>query len=73
MNSEALYIDLAEDQVITMALLADKVLPVDAFAQKYAALIQEHYQEHYQARGQDRDDEAAYREAEELHDYLIGL
>ena len=69
MNSEALYLDRADDQVITMALLADKALPVEAFAQKYAALIQEHYQ----ARGQDRDDEAAYREAEKLHDYLIGL
>jgi hypothetical protein len=69
MNSEALYLDLAEDQVITMALLADKVLPIHVFAEKYAALIQEHYQ----ARGQDRDDEAAYREAENLHAYLMGL
>ena len=68
MNSEALYIDLAENEVITIALLADKALPVDVFAQKYAALIQEHYQ----ARGQDRDAEAAYREAEGLHAYLMG-
>ena len=69
MNSETLYIELAEDQVITMALLADKALPVDVFAAKYAALIQEHYQ----ARGEDRDDDAAYREAADLHAYLMGL
>ncbi len=68
MNTEALYIDLAEDQVITMALLADKALPVDVFAEKYTALIQEHYRAH----GQDRDDETAYREAADLHAYLIG-
>lgn len=69
MNSEALYIDLAENEVITIALLADKALPVDVFAEKYAALIQEHYQVH----GQERDDEAAYREAADLHSYLMGL
>ena len=69
MNSEALYVDLAENEVITIALLADKALPVDVFAEKYVALIQEHYQ----ARGQDRDDEAAYREAADLHAYLMGL
>jgi hypothetical protein len=68
MNSEALYIDLAENEVITLALLADKALSVDDFAKKYAALIQEHYQ----ARGQDRDAEAAYREAADLHAYLMG-
>ena len=68
MNSEALYIELAENEVITIALLADKDLPVDVFVKKYATLIQEHYQ----ARGQDRDDEGAYREAADLHAYLMG-
>ena len=67
MNSEALYIDLAENEVITIALLADKSLPADAFASKYKNLIQEHYR----ARNLDRDDYAAYREAEALHAYLM--
>jgi hypothetical protein len=69
MNSESLYLDLAEDQVITMALLADKVLSADAFAQKYAALVQEHYQ----ARGIHLDEDHALKEASALHDYLLGL
>lgn len=69
MNSEALYIDLAEDQVITMALLADKALDVDTFAEKYTALIQEHYR----ARGDELDEDAAYQEAADLHAYLLGL
>ncbi len=68
MNSEALYIDLAENEVITIALLADKTLPVDVFAEKYVVLIHEHYR----ARGQNRDAEAAYREAAGLHAYLMG-
>jgi hypothetical protein len=68
MNSEALYVDLAENEVITIALLADKSLPVDAFAKKYTSLIQEHYR----ARGLDRDDHAACREAAALHAYLMG-
>ena len=69
MNSEALYLDLADDKVITIALLADKALPADVFAEKYAALVQEHYQAH----GDARDDEAAHREAADLHAYLMGL
>ena len=69
MNSEALYLDLADDKVITIALLADKALPADVFAEKYAALVQEHYQ----AQGNDRGDEAAYREAADLHAYPMGL
>ena len=68
MNSEALYIDLAENEVITIALLADKSLPAEVFANKYKSLIQEHYS----ARGLERDDQAAYREAEALHAYLMG-
>ncbi|WP_295447860.1 hypothetical protein [uncultured Thiodictyon sp.] len=68
MNSEALYVDLAENEVITIALLADKSLPVDAFANKYKDLIQEHYK----ARGLDRDDRVAYDEAAALHAYLMG-
>lgn len=68
MNLDALYIELAENKVIAIALLADKVLPADAFAQKYAALIQEHCQAH----GEVCDAATAYREAAHLHTYLTG-
>ena len=50
MTSEALYVDLAENEVITIALLANKSLPVDVFAtlvgvlvaqKEYAALVRD--------------------------------
>jgi hypothetical protein len=69
MNSESLYIDLSEDQLVCFTLLADKALPVNEFAQKYATAVQERYQ----ARGLDLDHDGAVRQAAKLHDYLIGL
>jgi len=68
MNSEALYVHLAEEEINAFALLADKALPVEAFAQKYTGLIQEHYR----ARGLERDQDTAYAEAVRLHGYLLG-
>ena len=39
MTSEALYVDLAENEVIAIALLANTSLPVDVFATLVGVLV----------------------------------